>query len=76
MTAPNTVPLEIGARGWVTTSQAGAALGVSGKTVSRWCDSSKLPYAQMYGGWRRIAVADLERFASLHRLTLDWGAVV
>lgn len=76
MTAPNTVPLEIGARGWVTTSQAGAALGASGKSVQRWCDSGRLPYAQMYSGWRRITVADLERFAATHGVRLNWEAVV
>jgi hypothetical protein len=76
MTAPNTVPLEIGARGWVTTSQAGAALGVSSKSVQRWCDLGRLPAARVVSGWRQIAPADLERFAATHGLPLNWEAVV
>jgi excisionase family DNA binding protein len=75
MSAPPTVPLEIGARGWVTTSQAGAVLGVSHKTVSRWCESGRLSGARVGEGWWRITPPALERFAAAHRIRVDWDAV-
>ena len=75
MTASSSVPLEIGARGWVTTSQAGAALGFSGKNVSRWCDSGRLSAARVGDGWWRITPPDLERFAATYGFAINWDAV-
>jgi excisionase family DNA binding protein len=75
MTQAESIPLDIGARGWVTTAQAGAALGVSGKTVQRWCDLGRLPAVQVENGWRRITPANLERFAATYGLVLNWHAI-
>lgn len=46
---------------YVTTTQAGNALGVSSVTIARWLDTGKLRGYKTKGGHRRVLREDVER---------------
>lgn len=45
----------------LTPKEAAAELGVSAKTITRWCREGKLAHIRTPGGHRRILKADVDR---------------
>jgi predicted site-specific integrase-resolvase len=48
-------------RGYQTTGQAAADLGVSQTAVAAWCDNDVLDYVVTPAGWRLIPEKEVER---------------
>jgi hypothetical protein len=76
MLEPEGVPDDIAIRGWLTTAQAGAALGWSGRTVQTYCEEGRIPSTRVENGWRRIAPGDLLDFAKHYTIKLNWDAII
>lgn len=52
----------------LTAGDVARVSGVSPNTVSKWCDSQKLPFSQTPGGHRRFRVADVVAFCRRYHL--------
>ena len=63
---PHTAPA-----GYLTASQAGEILHVSGKTITRWARDGKLPFSRTLGGHRRFSEQEIRDLVALHTVPAD-----
>jgi len=50
---------------WFTPAEVATILGVSAKTVARWCREGKVAHTKTLGGHRRIDTKEVDRLKEL-----------
>lgn len=63
---PHTVPA-----GYLTATQVGAIMQVSGKTITRWARAGKLPFSRTLGGHRRFPEQEIRDLVTLNTVPAD-----